>query len=771
MWKKFSFHLLSNQPKYLVFLLLIILTFVFGIVKNGLNFSTSSAQLLPDSDSATVNFNKFVEKFGKEDNAVFLGYYEKEFKTEKQFQNFQQLIDDISKLPGVSKVISPSEAIILKKDTVNEKFTSESIAQKPKSLKEWKQVHQKLENYPFYENLLFNSKTNAWQNIIYFQQSILDTKLREDVTLLINTKIEEFEAENSIELYASGMPLIRTMNKQVVVSETSQYVLISFLTTLLIFFLLFRSLKATLIVCSVVLLAIICSFGTIALLNYKISILTGLVPPIIIVICVPNCVFIINKYVQELRKHKNRPKGLIRSISKIGRATLLTNLSTAFGFFTFIFTDSKTLQEFGIVASINIMLIFVISIILIPIILANIKLNIKTEEEQQNKFSKKLTNTFRNLIQYKRKPIYFTSLLLLILAGFGITKLKKSSNILDDMSKKATYYSEISFFDENFGGILPLEIIVNGKPKSATNYNTLKKVEELNSYIDSLGISSRLISVNELVKFSNQAFYNNEKEYFYFPSKSERTFLMRYIKNSKGNTNQLNAYVDSTQSTLRLTTLLKNSNSDNLESDVLKIENKVNQLFNKKETFLTGASYLFMKGTNYLTQNLLVSILLAFTLIGILMAFIFRSASMVFISLIPNILPLVIVAGIMGFLGISIKPSTILVFSVSFGIAVDDTIHFLAKYKQELKLYNFNIKHAVYKAFEETSQSMYFSSLILFFGFSMFLFSGFEGIQSLGGLVALTLLIAMFTNLILLPSLLLSLNQNKEKKASLERSK
>lgn len=198
---------------------------------------------------------------------------------------------------------------------------------------------------------------------------------------------------------------------------------------------------------------------------------------------------------------------------------------------------------------------------------------------------------------------------------------------------------------------------------------------------------------------------------------------------------------------------------EEIEEDLLKSISKIFPA-ERYNVYMTGKALLFLKGTKYLIKNLLLSLALAVGLISLFMAYLFRSFRMILISLVPNLLPLVITAGLMGFLGIPIKPSTILIFSIAFGISVDDTIHFLAKYRQELTANKWHIKKSVYNALRETGVSMFYTSIVLFFGFSVFIISSFGGTQAMGGLVSATLMFAMLSNLILLPSLLLSLERN-----------
>lgn len=274
-----------------------------------------------------------------------------------------------------------------------------------------------------------------------------------------------------------------------------------------------------------------------------------------------------------------------------------------------------------------------------------------------------------------------------------------------------------------------------------------------------------------LVKYSKQAYYNDNPEYYQLPNGQERTFILSYAKNSAKDTNLLSSYVDSTGQYARITTFIKDTQTERFDRIEEDLRNKASKIFPKdRYNFsITGKAYVFEKGTKYLVNNLMLSLSLAILLIALFMAWMFRSVKMILISLVPNLLPLLITAGLMGFTGIPIKPSTILVFSIAFGISVDDTIHFLAKYRQELMANDWKIKKSVYAALKETGVSMFYTSIVLFFGFSVFIISDFGGTKALGALVSTTLLFAMLANLLLLPSLLLSLERNIANKQTLRK--
>ena len=573
----------------------------------------------------------------------------------------------------------------------------------------------------------------------------------------------------------SGMPYIRTLNAQNIVDEIGLFVLGATLITSLIFFLFFRSFRATLISLFVVAVGVMWAFGILGWLRYEITVLTALIPPLIIVIGVPNCIFLINKYQQEIAKHQNQAKSLQRMISKIGNATLMTNLTTASGFATFILTNSKILKEFGVVASINIIAIFLLSLLIIPISYSFMALpNKKHLRHLKNKTVDFFVSWMEKTVRVKRVNVYLVSLLGLVIGITGIYQIKISGSLIEDMPKKADFFKDILFFDENFNGIVPLEFWVDSKRgKGIVKPATLNRMNQLHSIIEEIPELATPISVVNAVKYAKQAYYNGNPNYFALPTSQENSFIYPYLNKSSSNNKLMKGYIDSTGQFGRITTYMKDIKTSRLEEIESDLNGSIKKIFpeDRYGVKITGKSLLFLKGTKYLINNLVLSLSLAILLIAIFMAFLFRSFKMILISLIPNLLPLIITAGVMGFTGIPLKPSTILVFSIAFGISVDDTIHFLAKYRQELIANGWKINKAIFSALRETGISMFYTSVVLFFGFSIFLSSNFGGTQALGGLVAVTLMMAMLANLILLPSLLISLEDSISNKKVLKEPK
>ena len=732
-----------------------------------MRFTYTEANLLPDDHAVNLVYNDFLNIFGEEGNLIVLGVKDTTLFTVDKLNAWNKLSQNFKKAEEVETVVSIKDLQKLIKDNTREKFILEPfIKDSITSLKQIDVLQEELfKKYPFYDNFLFNKETKTVRTAIYLKKDIVNTSERKDFVFNdLIPQIEAFEKQTNLDVRISGMPYIRTLNAQNIVDEIGQFIALALGVTSLIFFLFFRSLRATFISLIVVCFGVMWTFGILGLLKYEITVLTALIPPLIIVIGIPNCIFLINKYQHEVKLHGNKVRSLQRVITKIGNATLMTNVTTACGFATFILTESQLLKEFGIVASLSILAIFILCLLIIPIIYTFLPFPKDRHLEHLNKrWIGGFVDWMERMVKQQRIAIYITSVALLVLSIIGIFQIKISGSLIEDMPQKSGFFQDIRFFEEEFNGIMPLEILIDTKRKKGVmKLSTLKRMNALEDVILETPSLSKPISVVSLLKYSKQAYYNGNPKYYQLPTSQENGFIMSYAKNSSSEVDLLKNFVDSTGQYARITTFMKDIGTDKMERIEENLQNKIDKVFpeDKFNVTMTGKALVFQKGTKYLVKNLAISLSLAIFLIALFMAYMFRSFRMIMISLIPNLLPLLVTAGLMGYLNVPIKPSTILVFSIAFGISVDDTIHFLAKYRQELQANHWKIKKSVYAALRETGVSMFYTSIVLFFGFLVFTFSSFGGTVALGALVSATLLFAMLSNLLLLPSLLLSLERS-----------
>jgi len=758
MWESIASIILRNRIAILIILagITIFMAFQAKDVKETYRFGG----LLPKDDSTYLEYDKFLSEFGQDGNVMVIGTQGKEIFELENFKAWYQLGLDLKSIEGVDSVFSIAHCYNLKKNEEEEKFELELISPiEPSSQAEVDSVRSLLGRLPFYDELLYNNETDATVMMVFVNAEKFNSEQRGDVMDIILERADTFSL-NHMELYYSGLPYIRTYIGAQIKSELSKFIFLAALVTALILYLFFRSVRVVFFCLLVVGVGVIWSIGSIALLDFKLTSLSGLIPPLIIVIGVPNCVFLLNKYHSEYKNHGNRIKALVRVISKIGNATFLTNLTTALGFATFIFTQSDVLRQFGIVASLNILGIFLLSILLIPIIFSYLP-EPKTRhlKHLQKRWLDTVVSALVRWVNDKRRWVYATTAIVIVVAIYGTALIQTTGNIVDDLPEGDTVIEDLHFFETNFHGVMPFEVLVDTQRKGQiVKDKNLKRIEELQGLIHSYPEFSKSLSMVDALKFGKQAFYNGSPEKYSLIRGSEKGFISPYLSHEEEGKNIGGLFMDSTKQVGRISAQMADIGTERMEDIINEMKPRIDSIFPTEDyhVTLTGTSIVFLKGTRYLVSNLMTSLILAILVISVIMYILFGSVRMVLISLLPNMVPLLCTAGLMGFAGVPIKPSTILVFSIAFGISVDDTIHFLAKYRQELDARAGRMKEAVIRAVKETGVSMIYTSIVLFFGFSIFTSSKFGGSQAIGILASFTLLVAMLSNLVLLPSLLLS---------------
>ncbi len=750
--------------------LIVLFTVFLAFQWKHIHFTYTEANLLPDDHEVNLEYNSFLKEFGQEGNIIVIGSKDPKLFTPKVFKEWQVLMTKLQKQPEVDFLISVDNIKKLQKNDSLNSFQLVPFIDKKQTtdVNYLNKIKEELYNKtPFYEGLLFNKKNQTLRAVVYLDKKIINTPKRKDFVLnSFIPKILAFEKNTGIDLKVSGMPYIRTLNATSILSEISLFIGAALFITSLIFFFFFRSHRATLIAVLIVIVGVMWTFGFIGLFRFEITVLTGLIPSLVIVIGIPNCIFLTNKYQQEYSTHGNKAKALQRVITRVGMATLMTNLTTAAGFATFMITNSELLKEFGLVAAVSIVALFFLCLIIIPIYYSYQPIPKEKHLQHLNRnYTKVFMQWIEKMVKYNRRYVYAIAIILFIISVFGAFNIKTSGSLTEDMPKNEAFFKDIIFFEKEFDGVMPLEITINTKRKNGVmRLTTMKRMEELQKSIEAFPELSKPLSIVNLVKYSKQAFYNGNPDFYELPTSQEQAFILSYAKNSAKDSQKdfIKSYVSKDGSVARITTFMKDIGSGNMEKVENKLVLKINEIFpsDRYDVTLTGKAYVFQKGTKYLLDNLISSLLFAIFLISMLMVFMFRSFKMVVISLIPNLLPLVITAGLMGYFGIPLKPSTILIFSIAFGLSVDDTIHFLAQYRQELTKHNWKIKKSVFATLKEAGVSMFYTSVVLFSGFSVFMLSSFGGTVALGGLIAFTLFFGMLSNLLLLPCLVLTLNKS-----------
>ena len=841
MWNKLANFILKNR--FFILGIITLITVYFGYhAATGLKMENKYGIVLPKDSPTTRNYNDFKEKFGEDGGTLVLGIQTDSLYTKDKFLKWKELGDSILQFNGVESVMSEATLFAINNNKEESKFVVRRIFSDVNfNEKSIETIEKEIKNNPLYNKLLYNDSSNASLMMIKIDERFISDRVKSKVVLDIQKLANTYEKDFG-KFHFAGLPYLRVIIAKRIQSEMLIFVGLSMLITSILMYLLFRSFRAVLICMTVVGISVIWAMGTIATMGYGVSAMMALIPPLMIVIGVPNCIYLYNKYHQEYRHHGNRMKALTRVVSKTGIAMFLTNVTTALGFITFLFTSSEKFYEFGMISTINIMLCYVVSLCLIPIFASFLK---NPPERHLKHLDRKLAVGLLEKLVYltanKRPLIYIVTIVLTAVAAIGMVKMKVTGNLTGDIPKNDPIVTDIQFMEKNFGGAIPFEVMIDYKEKGRLfGKNTLNKVEDVQSMLAKDNLFAKSISIVDFTKVINMAYYDNNPERYTLISKRDRLRLSKYIDNfNAANTNStfsLKELVDTTNFILRVRTQMKDIGSYEVADEVAIIRNKIDSIMNpdkkdierlfvkikagksefidslfeshsniynsltaeiaqkntdlqlqfdtdpekikgyyKKPNFiqqlrtsidqeyydvtLTGTSVVVSEGTKYLLWNLVSSILFAIISIAALMSMLFSSFKMVMISMIPNIIPMIITAGVMGWFNIPLKPSTLIIFSIALGITVDNTIHFLARYRQELQMKKWDLKECVAISIRETGLSIIYTSIILFFGFIIFIFSDFGGTQALGYLSAVTYFIALFTNLIVLPALLLTLDR------------
>ena len=773
MWKYFSGILLRNKLAFTIGVLL--LTVFMGYEASKMQLSYEFAKILPDTDSTFIEYQNFKKKFGEDGNVMVMGFADKDLFQLEKFKDWTKLNNDLKNIQGVKAIMSLPTAYRLVKNDSLEKFDFVPLIQNPiTSQKEVDSLKNEFLNMPFYEGIIYNKESGANLVAITFTKKDLDSKRRLEMVKEIKELGDAFSKKHNTEMHYSGMPYIRSQLMTKVRAEMTLFLILAIIVTAIILWMFFRSFTTVFFSLIVVVIGVAWSIGIMYLFGYKITVLSGLIAPLIMVIGLPNCIFLINKYQSEFVAHGNKIKALARSIETIGVTLFLANITTAIGFGVLYFTKSSMLVEFGVVAAISVMATYVITLILIPVILNYLPTpKAKHTKHQEGKRINKTLDVIDHLVQNNRKGIYLTTSIITAISLWGMTFIDMNGYVVDDLPEKDPVYVDLSFFETNFKGVLPFEISVDTKaPKGifANNARAIYKIKLLQKTLAEYAIFSKPLSIVEGIKFSYQAYNDGNPKFYKVPSIGDLKTLSEFSGSLKGQNNRLATFMDSAQQVTRVSYQVADIGSKKMKALMTELRPKIDSIFNPAEynVSATGHSLVFLKNNDYLLSNLLESLLIEILLIAIVGIALFRSVRIIVLSKIPCLIPLIITAGIMGFLDIRFKPSTILIFSIAFGISSDGTIYFLTKYRQELKKYKKGAAAAISAAIKDTGLSMVYTSIILFCGFAIFSASSFGGTAALGVLVSLTLLMSMFTNLILLPAILLSIDNKSTKTEIIE---
>jgi len=770
MWESLANFIL--RAKYYILSTIAVLSLVMLFFASKAELAYNMQKLVPANDPDLIDYEKFKAEFGDDGNKLIIGFRSDSIFLEKIFNDLLTSTKKIQKIDGVYDVLSLTNLYNLKRNDSLRSFELLAVSPTNVDQKTLDSLKTEILDLKFYEGLIYNPSTKANLIVVSLDKVKLDSKYRTEIIDSIHHLAEIFGKSNNLEMHYSGLPYVRHILSTKVKNELVFFTILALSVTALLFWLFFRSVSNLGIVLIVVILSVVWSVGWLGILGFKITLLTGLIPAIMIVIGIPNCIYLINKYHDEYSKHNNKIKALQRVISRVGSATVLTNLTTAIGFGVFYFTDTLPLKQFGIAAFLSVLSVFILSLTIIPIIFSIFKApNQKHIKHLENRWIKTTVLWIHNMVFFKKRIIYYFALVLIVFSIFGMLKLRPLVFMVDDIPHKDKLYQDLQFMQSNFKGVMPFEIIIDTRENDGLkNPVTLQKIYKLQKKLENQDNFSRAISMVEILKFANQAYNEGDPRYYRLPNNIDLVEIANYLPKGKGKNKVLKSMVDSNFRKARISIQMADVGSEKMEEINKEVTEIISDIFPTEDYDIkvTGTSIIFLKGNKFLVSSLVQSVIIAFIIIALLMGMLFTSFKMIIVSLIPNVIPLLITCGLMGHFGIPLKPSTILVYSIAFGISVDDTIHFLTKFRHALKDTKLSVSEVLSITIKEMGQSMIYTSIVLFFGFIIFTFSNFQGTVSLGLLTSVTLIVAMFSNLFVLPALIMSFEKGLNPKDELK---
>lgn len=840
MWSRIASFILRNR--LFILAIIAIITIFFGYFTfTALKVDNRVGNTLPKDHPIQMDYENFKLQFGEEGSTLVIAIQTKKLYTENNFKKWRELAYKILKIKGVNNVVSEATLFGMTNNIAKNEFEIHRIFSDTtfgeKSIAE---IKEDVRKNPIYRGLLYNEKSNVSLLMIGIDEKVLSHPKKSKVVFEIEELAKNYDKQFG-KLYFAGLPHIRVIVAKRIVSEMYIFLALSIIASSLLMYLIFRSFTIMMISNMIVFISVIWALGSIALMGYTLTIVMALVPPLLIVIGVPNCVFLFTRYHQEYTRLQSKMPSLFMMVKRVGSVTFLTNLTTAVGFVTF--TSSDKLGEFGLISSWNIMMVFALSLTILPI-LTSFASNPKPRHlhHLSRQSSKWFLNLSVEIVTKHRVKVYISSVVLVIISLYGMTKIFSTGNITSDLPEDDPILLDIKFIEKYFGGSIPFEITIDYKEKGRLfNANTMRKIEAVQESFSKDSLFSKSLSYIDLIKSINMAYHGGNENKFSIISNRDKLRLKKYIdkldlSSLNGGAVSLKSLVDTAHTTLRIRMQMKDLSVDKVAPALDRHKKKIDEILNPEKPTLeklytkikggevdkidslmynhsdvfnnlcsnvangnadmqmsfdlnpekiktyakkpgfdkhlrnainksyftpvfTGIKVVQTEGTKYLFTNLLQSLMFAIVSIAIMIGFLFRSIRIILVSMIPNVIPLLFTAGMMGFLKIPLKPSTILVFGIALGITVDNAILFLGKYRNELKVHAWDTRFAILHSLRETGLGIVYTSIVLFFGFLMFSFSQFGGTQALGLLVSITIFVGTITNLIILPSLLLTLER------------
>ncbi|WP_419211892.1 efflux RND transporter permease subunit [Maribacter sp. X9] len=733
-----------------IFLIIFILLGIFSAsILDELKFSFDFSQFFPEEDPDLAFYDTYVEEFGTDDNFLLIAVENKPSVFQRDFLNEFKAFCQESK--GFEYVLESSSLTTLSYPLKTSfGYTTLPIIDINDTLnyqKDW----EKIKEDALFINVLIDKKGGSLvlalrteDNMDYKESQVLLNSVR---TSLKNHNLNDYHILGRAFFYEA----IVEMQKSEVLTTTIVASILVFIILLLVY----RSLPVVLISVFSIAMSLLLFLGLLSALGKELNAMAAFYPVLMLIVGTSDVIHITDSYIRKLQTGITRYAAIRSSLKEVGMTTLLTSVTTAIGFVTLLSSRLVSIQEFGVNAAMGVLVACVTVILLTGSLLISMpEEKLMGRKSISSKWVKYLLKVNAFTKDYPNHIIGGT-VVFTLLCFLGIYFIKTDYEFKQSLPARSEIAADFNFFQENYAGFRPLEIaVMSAKNYKVTDFEIAQEIEKLLTYLKGIKSIGNLQSANLPYKVINKANHLNSSSFFKLPS--DRATFETYKKDARRLARkQLGRFINESETVARINGKLQDVGTDSLKV----VYENINQFAKTQlDTSLvtlkvTGKSILLDKNTEYIRSSLLEGLLYGLLLIGILMAIIFRNFKIFIISLIPNILPILFAAAILGFLGIPLEASLSVVFAIVFGIAVDDTIHFLGKYKLGITQ-GLSTEEALEKTFAQTGRALVITTIILFFGFMVLLFSIHQPSITIGLIISVTLVTALILDLLLLPVLL-----------------
>lgn len=746
----------------IVLITLTVFTGFFIYVVRDLEFDYDYEKYFPKSDDSMVHFEQFRKEYGEDSNFLLIGLENKSGIFNIDFLKQVKAFGDELKADTIVEFIaSPVHNCgYFKKAGLNGlSFKPYLNLNLPEiSVEDSLRIFQN-------EQFLGSILSKNGQSICLFvrTQSNLNKKEAAHVLKLIDDKKEKF---NFSGFHLAGRVLAQTYIVDKMIWELVLFISASIFLLVGFLYISFRSWWGVVIPLTVVLVAIVWTLAIMLFTGKSFDLLMVMLPTIIFVVGMSDLVHLLAKYLDELRQGKEKFEAIKVAFKEVRWATFLTSLTTAIGFFSLTFANITPIKEFGIYAGISVFVAYFLAFTFLPSVLVLVNPPQKLIESPKNNFWDKFLRKWLISIFNNKSKIIFITVGLVIIGVFTANALKIDNYLLEDLSNSDPVKKDVIYFEENYSGLRPFEAEIIAKKESGViSFEFLNELQKIEYYLkteytqEGVGF---LISPTTLIKEANFIKKGSKSKYRKLP-KTQRRFdaLKRQIKKGADQLGQVelgNGFnlVSNDSMKCRITGKLRDVGGFNIGLENKKLEAFIAENINSEilDFRLTGTAVLIDKNNGTLAKDLMFSLLFAFTIIAFVVGVMFKNVKIALLSLVPNILPLLLVTVVMFIGGIDLKISTSLIFTLAFGIAVDDTIHLLSKYKLEQKKGRSHL-YALKRSYLSSGKAIIVTSLILVGGFLTLLFSTFTSTFYMGLLVSVTLILALILDLMVMPLIML----------------